>query len=99
MDLEVMAEDLYAKLEAVADRDSFLAFVRAPIADREDEVAKEKINPNSPWGAGANGWENGTIEAYLEAAVACAEASIWNGLGNASRGFVESIRFLYCGKG
>jgi hypothetical protein len=70
-----MAEDLEEKLEAVVDRDSFLAFVKALAADREDEVAKEKEQPSSPWGAGANGWEHGTIEGFLDAAVACAEDS------------------------
>jgi hypothetical protein len=59
-------------LEAVVDRDSFLAFVKALAADREDEVAKEKESPSSPWSAGANGWEHGTIEGFLDAAVACA---------------------------
>ena len=70
-----MAEELDEKLEAVVDRDSFLAFVKALVADREDEAAKEKENPSSPWGAGANGWEHRTIEGYLEAAVAWAEDS------------------------
>ena len=70
-----MAEDLDERLEAVVDRDSFLAFVKALAADREDEAAKEKEHPSSPWGAGANGWEHGTIEEFLGAAVACAEDS------------------------
>ena len=70
-----MAEDLDEKLEAVVDRDTFLAFVKALAADREGEVAKEKEHPGSPWAAGANGWEHGTIEGFLEAAVACAEDS------------------------
>ena len=70
-----MAEDLDGMLEAVVDRDSFLAFVKALAADREEEVAKEKENPSSPWSAGANGWEHGTIEGFLGAAVACAEDS------------------------
>jgi hypothetical protein len=32
-------------LDAVTDSETFLAFVRALIADREDEVGKEKIRP------------------------------------------------------
>lgn len=95
----MMAEDLDEKLEAVVDRDSFLAFVKALIADREAEVAQEKVNPSSPYSAGAGGWENSTIEAFLDAAVACAEDS---------RGTEQELpekpswkafaTFLYCGK-
>ena len=70
-----MTEDLDELLEAVVDRDSFLIFVKALIADRQAEVAKEKEHPSSPWCAGANGWEHGTIEGYLDAAVAWMEDS------------------------
>jgi hypothetical protein len=68
-----MPEALDQLLEAVVDRDSFLIFVKALIADREDEVAKEKEDQGSPWSAGNNGWEHGTIEGYLSAAVAWVE--------------------------
>ena len=70
-----MTENLDELLETVVDRESFLAFVKALVADRLDGVAKEKENPSSPWSAGANGWEHGTIESYLDAAVACMEDS------------------------
>jgi len=66
---------LIDKLEQVRDRDSFFAFVRALIEDREDELAKEKITPTHPYSAGANGWENKTIEAFLESALAWAEST------------------------
>ncbi len=56
--------ELYRLLKHVNDRKSFFAFVRALIDDRVDEMAKEKAHPSSPWGPGANGWENGTIEAF-----------------------------------
>jgi hypothetical protein len=84
----------------VCDQSSFLAFVRALVADREDEVAKERAKPSSPYGPGANGWENGTIEAFLDAAASWAEASEFGkkqGLpeGNPWRQFAI---FLYCGK-
>lgn len=64
--------DPFDVLEAVHDEASFVAFLDALAADRKDEVRKEKANPSSPSGPGANGWENGTIEAFLEAAVAWA---------------------------
>jgi len=42
--------DLQLKLDAVCDEASFVEFVIALAADREDEVAKEKANPSSPYG-------------------------------------------------
>ena len=87
-------------LDQVNDRESFLAFVRALIADRVDEVEKERIQPSSPWGPGANGWENGTIETFLDAAVRWAEDSNMGQIqglpeGASWRAFAV---FLYCGK-
>lgn len=70
-----MRDDLNELLDAVVDEDSFVAFLSALGADRADEVEKEKQNPSSPYGPGANGWENGTIEAFLESASSWAEAS------------------------
>ena len=67
--------ELHELLDAVQDQRSFLEFVKALIADREDEVAKERLSPSSPYGPGANGWENGTIEDFLEAATGWAEDS------------------------
>src|SRR5712671_5774898 len=70
-----MATNLQSKLDAVCDEESFIAFVATLARDRADEVAKEKVHPSSPFGPGANGWENGTIEAFLDAAAAWAAAS------------------------
>lgn len=73
--LDEMKKNLAKLLDAVVDEDSFVAFLSALAADRADEVKKEKKIPSSPYGPGANGWENGTIEAFLESATAWAEAS------------------------
>ena len=93
-------EDPADLLEQVVDRESFLAFVRALIADRVDEVEKERVQPSSSWDPGANGWENDTIEQYLFAALRWAEATHMGetqGLpaGPSWRAFAA---FLYCGK-
>lgn len=63
----------------VNDRESFLAFVRALVADREAAVEAEKRNPTDPRLLGlvpdAGGYYNFTIETYLEAALRWAEVS------------------------
>ena len=87
-------------LDNVRDEKSFLEFVRALQEDREDELEKEKVNPSSPYGSGANGWENGTIESFLGAAIAWAEDSDFgNAQGLADASIWQKIAtFLYCGK-
>jgi hypothetical protein len=69
-----MKSDLIKLLDEVHDEKSFLKFVDALIADRIDEIEKEKIKPSSPYGAGPNGWENVSTERYLEAATAWARS-------------------------
>jgi hypothetical protein len=92
--------ELHEHADAVHDRRTLLDFVRALIADREDEVAKEAGSPSSPYGAGANGWQNGTIEDFLEAASGWAESTNFGeaqglSVANPWRQFAV---FLYCGK-
>ena len=86
--------------DAVHDRESFLEFVRALAEDRRASVAAEREAPSSPYGPQAGGWENLTIEDFLEAAVAWAESS---GMGE-SQGLPPGpswqafASFLFCGK-
>jgi hypothetical protein len=54
-------------LEKVNSKQTFLNFVNALQNDWADEVEKEKIKKSSPFGPGANGWQNGTIEMFLDA--------------------------------
>ena len=68
-----MAEDLHAKLAAVCDEETFVAFISALAADRVEEVKRELANPSSPYGPGALGWQNVSIEGFLESAAAWAE--------------------------
>jgi len=70
-----MKDKLAELAEKVKDEESFLAFVRELVKDRENAVKKEKKNPSSPFGPDAGGWENTSIEGYLESAAAWAEAS------------------------
>jgi hypothetical protein len=92
--------ELHELLESVTDEKSFLVFVQALREERELDAAEEKLNPSNPYGPTEYGWENVTIESFLEAAQAWAESSKFGatqGLASASpwRKFAE---FLYCGK-
>ncbi len=89
-------------LEQVHDRESFLAFVRALVADREAAVDAHRRQPTDPRGLGpdAGGWYNVTIEAYLDAALSWAEDT---GMGEyqgllAAPSWKAFAVFLYCGK-
>ena len=70
-----MSSELLNARDAVVDERSFREFLQLLAADWEDERAKEAITPSNPYSAGANGWENTTIGAYLDAAATWAEAS------------------------
>lgn len=91
---------LEAILDSVIDERSFLRFVQALAEDWEDEQQKELASPSSPYGPGANGWENGTIGAYLDATVRWGDASI-NGLRfyeKPSNPWKRAAEILYMGK-
>ena len=68
-------EQLSQLLEGVSDEKSFLRFVEALIADRKISARAQKENPAGPWGPDAGGWENTSIESFLEAATAWATDS------------------------
>jgi hypothetical protein len=92
--------NLHEQARSVCDQHTFLAFVRALVADLEDEVAKERAKPSPPYSRGANGWENGTIEAFLDAAASWAEDSEFGkrqGLAE-DNPWRQFAIFLYCGK-
>ena len=82
----------------VSDFDFFLRFVSWLAGDRADEVAKESESPSSPWGPGHNGWENGTIEAFLDAAARCASGHQQKSGIPPEPTWREFARFLYSGK-
>lgn len=81
----------------VTDFASFIRFVRWLEADRIDEIEKEHLSPSHPMSAAANGWQNGSIEAFLDAAAACADdnAQIH---GEPVASWAEFARFLDGGK-
>lgn len=72
---KTMATDLFHLADAVHDEETFLAFVEALHADWEDVKEIESRAPSPPFGSGVNGWENGSLGAFLEAAAAWGKAS------------------------
>lgn len=88
---------LQGLLENVCDERSFLIFLQALRHDRMEEVQKEKLNPSSPYGAGAKGWANTTIEGFLESAIAWAEDSK-NGHSTESNPWKRCAEILHMGK-
>ena len=70
-----MSTDLHELVTTVHDEESFLSFLRALLEDWESEQQSERLNPSPPYSPGENGWENGTIGAFLDAAIAWARDS------------------------
>lgn len=70
-----METDLFALSDNVHDEETFVEFLTALMKDRELEAEKEKANPSSPYEPEALGWQNLTIEDFLESAVAWAETT------------------------
>jgi len=66
------ATDLMDICETVSDEASFIEFLEHLRSDFLDSRDKEARKPSSPYTADANGWENTTIDAFLEASVAWA---------------------------
>jgi hypothetical protein len=67
--------DLISVAEKVADERAFIRFLQLMAKDWEEGRQRELAMPRPPYSAGANGWENGSIGQFLEAAAAWAEAT------------------------
>jgi hypothetical protein len=74
----IMSVDLDELLERVTDEQSFTEFVAALGADFSRERALEEATASSPYEAGASGWENGSVDTFLDAAAAWAVATSRN---------------------
>ncbi len=95
-----MSEELHEQLEAVKDEASFLKFVEALCQDRIADEAAQKTLGIYPSERGPKGWANHTIDAFLMAACAWAEASAFGktqGI-NDEQLWKKFAVFLYCGK-
>ena len=91
---------LHDLLESVTDEQSFLAFVKALREDREIDATAEKASPSSPYGPTQGGWENVTIESFLESACSWAEDTGFGESQNLSDAspWRKFATFLYLGK-
>lgn len=74
---------IYELARSVESEADFLHFARALLADWQDEEEQIKLRPPRTWGdRGLSGWENGTMEAFLDAMIAWCMDSHHDGLPN-----------------
>ena len=91
--------ELESYLDNVIDENSFLVFAKALQADKEDESRKEKANPANSYSHGHNGWENSTIDGFLESAIAWAkDGKFGESLEPNANPWKKFALFLYGGK-
>lgn len=80
-----MSISLDELLKTVDDEQSFIGFIEALGMDFAEERLLEETSPSSPYRPGALGWENGSIDTFLDAAAAWATASSRSSPVSASR--------------
>lgn len=61
--------------ELVTDERSFLAFAALLHDDLRASMERERSSPSNPYGPAAGGWENITLDAFLDGAIDWAESS------------------------
>ncbi len=89
-------EDL---VKTVRNEETFLKFLLALSRDWQSEQAIEAKTASPPYSAGALGWENGTISAFLERASACGFAHLCgDALGPRSNAWRRAAEILLSGK-
>lgn len=91
-----MEKPLEKYLDEVNDKESFLAFVKALIAERHEACKIEEANPDRYQLNGALEWNNAGLVDFLDAAVACWEAVPARGPQEAS--WAVFADFQLCGK-
>ena len=67
--------NLHEMVEKVDSKESFIRFVQALTADAEIAAAAPKLTTGGKLNLSPNGWENGSIAAFLEAMAAWAAAN------------------------
>ena len=92
-----MDKPLHEIADEVCDEKSFLEFAKALESDRRSAVEAEKLTPSKPYGPDAGGWENGSIENFINAGIGWAEDSEFGHIP-ASNPWKRFALFLYAGK-
>ena len=94
-----MSDSLHRLVESVNDEETFLSFLIALARDREASVAAERKSPSSPYGPDAGGWENTTIETFLECASAWGTDTSGSELAlQSSNPWNRAAKIVYAGK-
>jgi hypothetical protein len=70
-----MAGPVEQALHAVCDEASLLQFIQVLASDFEADRTESAEGGGTPYGPGPRGWENGTVDVFLERAASWAEAS------------------------
>jgi len=96
--------DLHRTLEQVTDQESFFTFVQALINDRKEALQEAErqhiLNSDGQISAEPGGWQNGTIEQFLDGALSWAQSTDMGqrqGLPGEPSWKAFAV-FLYCGK-
>jgi hypothetical protein len=84
-------------LDKVNGRDSFIAFVEALAAEREDAQRVEGENPQRYMVDGAHNWKNADIASFLYAALGYFEERPFQP-AESEPNWKMFAEFLYCGK-
>lgn len=79
------------------DRDTFIAFVRALAAEREEAEGMERDEPVRYQLGGAKNWQNGDIASFLYAALNYFEGGLYHRPEEAPS-WTMLAEFLYFGK-
>nr|WKF61891.1 hypothetical protein HUO10_006423 [Paraburkholderia busanensis] len=72
---EEMTGKLKSALDRVCDEKTFVEFLSQLSVDRMKEEEIEATTPSSPYSSGVLGWQNGSIDSFLDAASRWAEES------------------------
>jgi hypothetical protein len=91
--------DLDNLLDTVHDEATFINFMQALAGDFAADREAEAENPSGPYGAGHLGWENGTVDDFLFAAVAWGHIKMLTGQSAAEKNpWRRCAHILYAGK-
>jgi len=93
-----MSINLTEMAQTVQTEADFLRFAMALLADWQDEQEKLKTIAKAKYGGpGPNGWQNGTIGAFLDAMIAWAEDSDHTGRYDEAPNWSLFARMLLAG--